>query len=112
MRFLRRAATRSAQGRTTQTGSDSPGTHSRTRRGRLLLPSLLLIGSALIFAATSAAVIDSNGGAPSIQSEFTDYNPGQTVNLTGSGWDTGGSTVHIVVNDAIGQSWQHTADVT
>ena len=33
------------------------------------------------------------------------------MTLTGNGWDTGGTKVHIVVNDAIGQTWQHTVDV-
>jgi hypothetical protein len=50
-------------------------------------------------------------GTPTIQSDLADYNPGQTVTLTGSNWDAVGSEVHIVVNDSIGNTWQHTADV-
>src|SRR5215813_13649181 len=46
-----------------------------------------------------------------IASDLADYPPGATVTLTGTGW-AGGEAVYIIVNDTIGQTWQHTADVT
>jgi uncharacterized membrane protein len=49
--------------------------------------------------------------APSIQSDKADYQPGEVVTLTGSGWQDGES-VNIVVNDDQGQTWSHTATVT
>ena len=45
--------------------------------------------------------------SPTIQSDKADYAPGELVTLTGSGWQPGES-VHIVVNDTYGASWQHT----
>jgi hypothetical protein len=49
--------------------------------------------------------------SPSLSSDLLDYNPGQTVTLTGAGWQAAES-VHIFVNDSIGQSWSYNADVT
>jgi hypothetical protein len=48
---------------------------------------------------------------PSIKSDKADYAPGSTVTLTGAGWGPGDS-VHIFVNDDVGQSWSYSADVT
>ncbi|EWT03680.1 hypothetical protein N865_08770 [Intrasporangium oryzae NRRL B-24470] len=48
---------------------------------------------------------------PTITSDLADYNPGQTVKLTGTQWDPAGSQVHVVVNDDSGQTWQHVVDV-
>src|SRR5205814_2368946 len=38
------------------------------------------------------------------------YNPGSTVTLTGHNWDADES-VHVFVNDDVGQSWSYTTDV-
>ena len=46
---------------------------------------------------------------PTIASDKVDYPPGGAVQLTGTGWQPGES-VHIVVNDTDGQTWQR--DVT
>src|SRR6266516_5120165 len=90
------------------TASHRKGAKHRTA---LLATVALLAGmipAALVFNAASAGA---DGGAPTIQSDFADYNPGQTVTLTGANWDSAGGPVHIVVNDTIGNTWQHTADV-
>jgi hypothetical protein len=67
----------------------------------------------LTFAGASAAwgMAAANGAGATISSDLPDYNPGQTVTLSGGGWDSGGAAVHIVVNDDEGQTWQHVADV-
>ena len=70
---------------------------------------MLVVGMATALAGPARASVV---GSATIASDLADYNPGQTVTLTGANWDTGGSTVHIVVNDDLGQSWQHVADVT
>jgi hypothetical protein len=44
--------------------------------------------------------------APTIASNQPDYAPGATVTLTGTNWSSG-EAVHIVVNDTLGQTWQH-----
>jgi len=49
--------------------------------------------------------------APTITSDKADYPPGATVTLTGTNW-ANGELVHIVVNDTLGQTWKHVADVT
>jgi cytoskeletal protein RodZ len=49
--------------------------------------------------------------SPSIASDKSDYAPGSTVTLTGSGWGAA-ELVHLLVNDTIGQTWQYTTDVT
>src|ERR1044071_4784624 len=48
---------------------------------------------------------------PTIVSDQADYGPGSTVRLTGAGWGSGES-VHIFVNDDVGQTWQYNGDVT
>src|SRR6266550_4074542 len=48
---------------------------------------------------------------PSITSDKADYNPGATVTLTGAGWGPGQS-VHIFVDDNVGQMWTYSTDVT
>ncbi len=94
--------------------SRSNASHRKGAKHRtaLLATVALLAGmipAALVFNAASAGA---DGGAPTIQSDFADYNPGQTVTLTGANWDSAGSPVHIVVNDSDGYTWQHTADVS
>src|SRR5919204_4216945 len=48
---------------------------------------------------------------PTISSDKPDYNPGDTVTLTGGSWQAG-EAVHIFVNDDIGQTWSYSTDVT
>jgi hypothetical protein len=63
-------------------------------------------------ATTSEATTGSAATAsPTITSDKSDYAPGSTVTLTGAGWGVGES-VHLFVNDTIGQTWQYNADVT
>ena len=47
---------------------------------------------------------------PLITTDKSDYEPGSTVTLEGSGWGAGES-VHLFVNDTIGQTWQYNTDV-
>ena len=49
--------------------------------------------------------------SPTISSDKPDYNPGDTVTLTGGSWQAG-EAVHIFVNDDIGQTWSYSTDVT
>jgi hypothetical protein len=80
------------------------------RRGRQFawhaLVALQVAG--LVLSMLGAAALA--GSNPTITSDLADYNPGGTVSLTGAGWDPA-EPVHIVVNDTIGQTWKHTADV-
>jgi hypothetical protein len=50
-------------------------------------------------------------GAPTIASDQADYGPGDLVTLTGTNWQPGES-VHIDVDDAAGQTWSWSDDVT
>ena len=50
-------------------------------------------------------------GPPAIISDQTDYAPGSTVTLTGTGWQPL-EPVHIFVNDSIGQTWSYNVDVS
>jgi Prealbumin-like fold domain len=105
-------------GRTRLTdGGTTTGGH-RKRRGRTTLGLSLfvmsiLVGVGLLLAVPIGAAVLNNaeGGSPTIASDLPDYNPGGTVTLSGSGWDSGGAQVHIVVNDDVGQTWQHVVDV-
>ena len=82
------------------------------RIGRRGVLTLLAVGAIAALTAGSALAF-SPGGSPTISSDLPDYNPGQTVNLSGGNWDPdAGTQVHIVVNDSAGQVWQHTADVS
>ncbi len=47
---------------------------------------------------------------PTIVSDQNDYAPGSTVTLTGAGWAPGES-VHLTVNDTVGQTWKYDGDV-
>ncbi|MGN6380959.1 MAG: MBG domain-containing protein, partial [Gaiellales bacterium] len=78
--------------------------------------ALVLIGLAamLVFPAAASAMIDQQVSAPpspTVWTDKSDYNPGATVTLFGAGW-TPGETVHVFVNDADGQTWSYTNDVT
>jgi large repetitive protein len=74
----------------------------------LLVIFMMVFGSPMTVLAAPQA---QDAAPPTIQSDLADYPPGATVTLTGTGWAVG-ETVHIVVNDTIGQSWQHVNDVT
>src|SRR5262245_17917786 len=77
-------------------------------------PTLLSIWGVLAVALAAALFFITGAvgtGTPTIQSDKPDYNPGGTVVLSGGNWDTGGATVHIAVNDSVGNAWQYAADV-
>lgn len=61
--------------------------------------------------ALEASPSETSSSAPTIQSDQADYPPGATVTLTGSNWQPGES-VHINVNDDVGQTWSRDVDVT
>ena len=67
---------------------------------------MLLVGVATVLAGPARASVV---GSATIASDLLDYPPGATVTLTGQGW-AAGESVHIVVNDTIGQTWQHVVD--
>jgi hypothetical protein len=85
-------------------------TPSRAARWALLTAALvgLLLGT--LFVGGARAATDGSGAPPTIASDKADYVPGETVTLTGSGWQPG-ETVQIVVNDDQGRTWTHSADV-
>jgi hypothetical protein len=74
-----------------------------------------LCAALLSVAGTAMAITADPSGntapAPTIQSDKADYAPGELVTLTGSGWQAGES-VHINVNDDVGQTWSYNHDVT
>ncbi|MGI9187316.1 MAG: prealbumin-like fold domain-containing protein, partial [Gaiellales bacterium] len=85
----------------------------RRRRFRIVIGAagITVLGAALAI----GAIGDRPAAAatmPTIQSDAADYNPGQTVTLTGGGWAVGSSPVHVVVEDSLGKVWSHVADVT
>jgi hypothetical protein len=47
---------------------------------------------------------------PTLTTDKADYAPGSTVTLTGTGWGVGES-IHLFVNDDMGQTWSLNADV-
>src|SRR5215216_51483 len=80
------------------------GQFTRLLRQRKLpaLTLLLIFGLLSVFAAVAFA-------APTIASDQADYAPGATVTLTGGGWQPAES-VHIFVNDDIGQTWSYNSN--
>ncbi len=60
---------------------------------------------------TTADTGDAPVSSPTISSDRADYHPGETVVLAGEHW-TPGVTVHVVVNDDLGETWRHVANVT
>src|SRR5215210_5499827 len=70
--------------------------------------SLLLLAFAVVMFIFPAMAFAQ--AAPTIQSDKDDYAPGELVTLTGSGWQADES-VHIFVNDDIGQTWEYNNDV-
>src|SRR5262245_20145083 len=73
----------------------------RWRGWPTLLLTLLLVAVSLVGATNLQAQ-----AAPTIVSDLADYPPGATVTLTGQNWQPGES-VHIFVNDDVGQTWSH-----
>src|SRR5215212_8993811 len=92
-----------------------PNMRSRfTGRLSLLILSFaiaMIVFPAVAFGETVAADGTTQASMPTIQSDKADYKPGETVNLSGSGWQAGES-VHIYVNDNDGQTWTRDVDVT
>src|SRR5919199_4272031 len=79
-------------------------------------PLLFMTFAVILFSVAALAVglslkANAQTAPPSIQSDQADYPPGATVTLTGANW-VPGDTIHIVVDDSTGHTWQHTADVT
>jgi large repetitive protein len=85
--------------------------------GRLSLLILSFAVAMIVFPAVAFAETVAPDGTtaaslpPTIQSDQSDYAPGDTVNLTGSNWQPGES-VHINVNDDQTQTWSRDVDVT
>ena len=92
-----------------QIGKARRGIGARWRGTALTLVALLTLLMVGVALAGGSATSSTSG--PTITSDKADYQPGETVTLTGAGW-AAGEVVHIVVNDTINQSWQHTKDVT
>ena len=81
-------------------------------RSRKLLAFVAFVALAVSLAAGFAMTANAQEAAsPSISSDKEDYAPGETVVLTGAGWQPGES-VNVVVNDDDGQTWRREVDVT
>lgn len=61
--------------------------------------------------AEASVSVDASLELVTIASDLPDYAPASKVTLTGTGW-VGDAKVHIVVNDSVGQSWQHDMEVS
>jgi uncharacterized repeat protein (TIGR01451 family) len=61
-------------------------------------------------ATSSPTITPTSSEAPTIQSDYADYNPGQLVTLTGASW-AGDTRVSISVDDDLGQNWRYTDSV-
>ena len=98
-----------------QIGKARRGIGARWRGTALILGALLSFVIAGVAFGGSSDV--TSGSAPTIASDKADYSPGATVTLTGGGWlgateTTPAESVHIVVNDTVGQTWSHDVTVT
>src|SRR5574338_1302482 len=71
----------------------------------------LLVIVMMIFGAPMSALAAPSPTGATIASDKADYSAGATVTLTGIGW-AAGESVHIVVNDTIGQTWKRDVTVT
>ena len=77
---------------------------SRTTRAAFFTFIVLVAALAAgVFAGSAWSLTLGLSNAPSISSDKADYNPGDTVTLTGYNW-AAGESVHIVVNDDQGQT--------
>src|SRR5262245_23758062 len=72
--------------------------------------ALVLVAVALLVAWLPGGAT-ATGTPPSISTDQSDYTPGATVTLTGSGWQPG-EAVHVEVNDASGGTWSYGTNVT
>ena len=79
------------------------------RHRRRLLEITFVVGS-FVAAGLVAAGVVAGADQPSIASDRSDYAPGDTVVLSGSGW-AADETVHVVVDDDQSDAWSHEADV-
>ena len=70
---------------------------------------LMTLGMSSLLNVSAAPVLQE--ASPTIASDYADYAPGATVNLTGANWQ-GDTDVRIVVNDNVGQTWTRDVIVT
>src|SRR5919202_6233512 len=83
-----------------------------TRRPCLLsLGFVVILSVAALVAGFALKASAQEAASPTISSDKADYPPGGSVILTGAGWQPGES-VNIFVNDDVGKTWSHNADVT
>src|SRR4051812_42977684 len=68
---------------------------------RFAVVGIVMLGLAGLYAPAMAAPAPTGA---TVTSDLADYSPGSTVTLTGAGWAIGES-VHIYVNDSVGNSW-------
>ena len=73
--------------------------------------AFVLVGALGITGTATADDPVGHSGPPWIASDQADYPPGGAVMLDGGNWQPGES-VHITVNDDVGQSWSRDVDVT
>ena len=69
-----------------------------------------IVASAIGIGGAAWATSAEGSPPPTIASDKPDYAPGETVTLSGANWQPGES-VHVFVNDDVGQTWSHSADV-
>ena len=89
-------------------------TKTETRRRRSVLAGAVFLLVFAVLGTAGTALADDPAGhtsAPWIASDKPDYNPGALVTLNGGSWQPGES-VHINVNDDVGQSWTRNVDVS
>jgi len=88
----------------TETGTAT----TRLRRVWRAMAALML--ALALLAPSGVAIAAPSPTGATITSDKADYAPGEKVTLIGAGW-AAGESVSIVVNDTIGQTWQHLATV-
>src|SRR3712207_838070 len=92
-------------------GKENMGTSRLTGRFSLLLLAFAVMVSIAAVAMGWSVKANAQTPAPTIQSDLSDYGPGDTVTLTGSNWQPG-ELVNIYVNDDLGKTWERNVDVT
>ena len=85
-------------------------TKLRSKFALLFLTIAVVLAVPTIAFAQDSTVSTTSPVVPTIQSDKTDYHPGELVTLTGGGWQAGES-VHINVNDTYGATWSRNVDV-
>jgi len=78
-------------------------------RKRFYWPALIVLTTFFTLVSMTIALADM--ATPSITSDKADYAPGETVVLTGAGWQVA-EAVHINVDDSLGKTWSRDVDVT